>query len=41
MELTSQLPQVFRVLNGLMFTEGLCGSWLASDGVGTANILGN
>jgi len=34
-------PTGFSVLNGLMFTEGLCGSWLASDGVGAANILGN
>jgi hypothetical protein len=41
MELASQLPQVFRVFIGFMATEDLCGSWLASDGVGTANILGN
>jgi hypothetical protein len=34
-------PTGFRVFIGLMFTEGLCGSWLASDGVGTASILGN
>jgi hypothetical protein len=34
-------PTGFRLFIGFMATEDLCGSWLASDGVGTANILGN